>query len=150
MQNPPGEPRTSQPACLKAQRRISPLYGFSPLPRAHHGLAFSSVQSSPNSSLPAFQLTSAWKLSFNFKPNKHDCIYFPEDDKAHRRLDLQSYYSIYLGLLGKQISSHIQRQRARQHFITMMPLSFHEELEMLKLLTIKAEHFRNDRMPQKL
>lgn len=108
------------------------------------------ASSSPNSSLPAFQLASAWKLSFNFKPNKHDCIYFPEDDKAHRRLDLQSYYFIYLGLLGKQISSHIQRLRARQHFITMMPLSFHEELEMLKLLTIKAEHFRNDRMPQKL
>lgn len=127
----------------------SPWYNFSPLHGADPRLVFSCIKSSPNSSLLAFQLASAQKLSFNFKPNKHDCIYFPED-KAHRRLDLQSHYFIYLVLLGKQISSPIRWQHARPHFITATPLSFHEELDMLKLLTIKAEHFRNDRTAQKL
>lgn len=57
---------------------------------------FSCVKSSPNSSLLAFQLTSAQKLSFNFKPNQRDCIYSPEDDKPHRGLDFQSHDFIYL------------------------------------------------------
>lgn len=69
-----------------------------------------STGSSPNPPLLTLQLASPKKQSFNFEPNKHDCIYFPKDDKAHRGLDVQSYHFIYLVLLGKQISSHFQRQ----------------------------------------
>jgi len=48
-------------------------------------------------------------------------------------LELQSHYFISLVLLGKQISSPIQRQHARPHFTAAMPPSFQAELETLKL-----------------
>lgn len=111
----------------------------------------------PSSCFPALSLPQThpfWlfgshhrrSLSLNFKPNQRDCISFPADDKPHRGLDLQSHDFIYLVPSWKTDKlAHPKAACARPCFITATPLSFHEELEMLKLLTIKAEHFRNER-----
>lgn len=108
-----------------------------------------STGSSPNPPLPALQFASPKKPSFNFEPNKHDCIYFPKDDKAHRGLDVQSYHFIYLVLLGKHKLALPKAVSTPALYHSDASVSY-EELETLKLLTIKAEHFRNDGTPEKL